>query len=489
MRNSLLEKSPLLCPSICLILGILISDVVMVGLSLLLASLAIVVVAAFLLWKYPLIQSVSIDICFLLLGVILGTRYQTAIDVKWPSEEVIYEAVVVSEPVEKRKTVAFDMILTGNQRKLKCYLYKDARSKTMRIGDGLTIRSVIRPNHEWRIGTFSYKRYLEVHGFTGSTFVSGKNWKKTQVSLHGISFIDRSKLFFLQLRSKLKERLRVQGMENEVYGVLSAMVLGDKTGLSRELRDIYSVTGASHVLALSGLHLGIIYVLLTLLVGRKSYVWSQLVIISSVWIYVFLVGMSPSVVRSAVMLTVYALLSLGRRDKMSVNALAFTAMLLLFVNPWLLFDVGFQLSFLAVFSILIWVPLSEMVFSSEYLMSHRVLKWIWSMVVVSCAAQLGVAPLIAYYFGYFSNYFILTNFIVIPAVTLILYLSFAALIVPTLAYLLIYIVESLNVLLRHIASLPGATIDNLHPSVLQVSMCYVVIGAVWLLLVFVRRRT
>jgi len=468
--------------------GIIISDMAMFCLSLLMGLMIIVIFIAILLWKYPLIQSLFILICFLFLGLLLGTRYRIQGNVIWPSGQVTYEAVVISSPIVKKKTVSFDIILVNNQHKLKCYVYKDARSENIRLGDGLKIQSRIRSNHEWRKGSFSYKRFLTIHGFTGSTFVSSWNWRKTQVSLQGISFIERSRLYFMQLRSHLEERLLIQGMDDEVYGVVSAMVLGDKAGLSRELRDIYSITGASHVLALSGLHLGIIYVLLTLLFGQRSRVFSQFIIISCLWTYVFLVGMPISVVRSAVMLTVYSLLSLGQRDKMSVNTLAFTVILLLIVNPWLLFDIGFQMSFIAVFSILLWMPISEMMLSQKYLMTHRVLKWVWSMIVVSCAAQLGVAPLIAYYFGHFSTYFLLTNFIVIPIVTLVLYLSIVVLFLPSLAYLLIYIIGFLNAVLRNISLLPGAVIGNLHPSVLQVLMTYVVIGAVWILIVFLRKR-
>ena len=119
-------------------------------------------------------------------------------------------------------------------------------------------------------------------------------------------------------------------------------------------------------------------------------------------------------------------------------------------------------------------------------MEHRWVKWGWGMMAVSVAAQTGVAPLIAYYFGRFSSYFLLTNFIVIPAATLILYLSLAVLLIPSLAYLLIYIVDALNQLLLWITMLPGASIEGLHPTLLQVWMTYVIIGAVYGLLI---RRT
>ena len=308
----------------------------------------------------------------------------------------------------------------------------------------------------------------------------------TKISQQQMSRIDRSKIFFLRQRAKLLERLKEDGMEGDAYAVVAAMALGDKSALTKELRNVYSVTGASHVLALSGLHLGIIYTLISfLIVGRRWQTVSQLFCILSIWAFVFLVGMSVSVVRSAIMLTVYALLSLGHRDKMSVNTLAFAALVMLLVNPRSLFDIGFQMSFVAVLSILLWLPVFMGVFSERFLMEHRWVKWCWGMVAVSVAAQTGVAPLIAYYFGRFSSYFLLTNFIVIPAATLILYLSLVVLLIPRLAYLLIYIVTKLNAVLAYITTIPGASIDGLHPTLLQVSMVYVIILAVYLLLTYI----
>jgi competence protein ComEC len=297
-----------------------------------------------------------------------------------------------------------------------------------------------------------------------------------------LSRLDRVRLSFLRQRSHLLERLRDGADDLDAYAVVAAMTLGDKSALTRDVKDVYSVTGGSHVLALSGLHLGIIYTLLSLLVvGRRWHAVSQLLLVVGIWAFVLLVGMPVSVVRSAVMLTVYALLSLGHRGRMSVNVLAFTAVILLMFSPLSLFDVGFQMSFMAVFSILLWMPLADRVFSEAYLQRHRVVRWGWSMIAVSFAAQMGVAPLVAYYFGRFSTYFLLTNFIVLPAASLILYLTPVVLLVPSLAYLLLYIAGWLNRILAWVASLPGASIDHLHPSVIQVTMAYVVIAALWLL--------
>ena len=120
-----------------------------------------------------------------------------------------------------------------------------------------------------------------------------------------------------------------------------------------------------------------------------------------------MVGLSPSVVRSSVMISIYALLSLGYREKMSVNTLAFTAIIMLVVNPRSLYDVGFQLSFAAVLAILVLNPLFSKVIPLHVLLRHRWLRFWWGLTTVSVSAQVGTAPLVAYYFGTFSTYFLL----------------------------------------------------------------------------------
>lgn len=482
MKNNLLEEAPLLRLAACLMAGIVVGQyVAWPWMWLLVACVA----AALLSWRWEQVQSAVIAVCFVVLGALLIERQERGQRVAWPEGEVCYEAVVTSEPVEKPKTMAVDLLLTGSGRRLKGYLYKDGRSRRLRVGDGLRIQSRIRENSSWRIGTFDYRRYLEVHGFTGSTFVSSRKWQRAQVSLAGLSRLERTRLFFLRQRSRLLERLRVETADaDDAYAVVAAMTLGDKTALTRELKDVYSVTGASHVLALSGLHLGIVYTLLSLLLGGSRSLFTvhcSLFTIAGLWAFVLLAGMPVSVVRAAVMLTTYALLSLGRRDRMSVNTLAFTAIVLLMVSPLALFDVGFQLSFLSVLSILLWLPLADRVVTPRYRQQHPVVGGLWSMVAVSLAAQMGVAPLVAYYFGRLPLLFLLTNMVVLPAATLTLWLAPLVLAVPSLAYLLLYGVGWVNAVLSWIAAIPWASIGGLHPSVVQVVAWYVVIGALWML--------
>jgi competence protein ComEC len=269
------------------------------------------------------------------------------------------------------------------------------------------------------------------------------------------------------------------------------MTLGDKSALSRELRDTYSVTGASHVLALSGLHLGILYMLLSFLLQSRyrQRVWSQAVLVLSIWAFALLVGLPVSVVRSATMISLFAIFSVGHRPHLSVNLLCLAALVILLQNPYALFDVGFQLSFVSVASILLLLPL----FTPDPLpqaerapapsLFRRFTTAVVGLLAVSLVAQVGVAPLIAYYFGRFSTYFLLTNLIVLPAAYLILCGSLLMLLVPIVAPAVLWIVGSLNRLLSVVVQLPLSSIDDLHPSWVQVVVWYLLVaslsGAVW----------
>ena len=285
-----------------------------------------------------------------------------------------------------------------------------------------------------------------------------------------------------QFRTRLLQEYREAGLNDETYAIVSAMTLGDKSALTRELRDTYNKTGASHILALSGLHLGIIYMLLTCLVpGRRWRMASQVVTILAMWAFAFLTGLSPSITRAATMLTVYGLLSLGYREKMSVNVLAFTAILMLLVSPQSLYSISFQMSFMAVLGILLFMPLFYELIPVHVLQRHTLLKWPWGLVCVSTAAQLGVAPLIAFYFHRLSVWFFLSNFVVIPCAYIILLGSIVLLITrwPIASVLITFTVTQMNRALSEIASLPLSSVDNLHPNIIQIVLIYVVIACVW----------
>jgi len=307
-----------------------------------------------------------------------------------------------------------------------------------------------------------------------------RQWVQKQKEPDANTMVGRSRLFFLKQREKLLERYRQQGLEDDAYALVAAMTLGDKTAIDKDLRQTYNISGAAHVLALSGLHMGIIYAALTLLTfGRRRRIVTQALIVIALWAFVFLVGMPASAVRAAAMLSLYALLTLGYREKASINALAFTALVMLSISPYTLFDVGFQMSFLAVLSILVWTPVLNDWVSPTLQRRWPPLRWAWGLTAVTLAAQLGVVPLIAYYFGRISTYFLLSSFVAIQAVTVIVWLALATLLIPGLTPVLTAVTNGLNACLDAISRLPGANIEGLRPTLLQVCLTYVLILCVY----------
>jgi competence protein ComEC len=310
-------------------------------------------------------------------------------------------------------------------------------------------------------------------------FIHRNDWHPGGNALSQLSRWQRLRLWFLKQRHKLLERYQSFYTEAETYAILAAMTLGDKSAQTQDLREAYVVSGASHILAISGLHVGIVYMLLTwFMLGRRHFWLSQVVTVSAIWAFALLTGLSPSVTRAATMISIYAVFAARGGKTSGTNVLCFAAIVILVADVQSLFDVSFQLSFAAVLAILVFMPLMQRLYQPR----NTMIRWTWNLGLLSLCAQLGVAPLIAYYFGRFSVYFLLSNFLVIPTATLILYGALLSLLFPPVSIVLIYIVKAMNGGLRIIASLPGASIEGLHPTPLQVALIYVFIVVCYLIL-------
>lgn len=521
-----MKKTPLIPIAISLIGGIVIGDAVGGRVTTWLCvaiGLFVVAVAAgrgarpWARW----LQTVTLLATAMAMGGTLISLQEHGQERTLPEEVVDWKGVIVSEPQVRGKVLRADVLITeGPWRrpvKVRAAILRDTLTghwQRLQVGDGLEAFSRMEPLTNYRSGNFDYVRWQRVHGYCFTTFIYYRNWQKTRVSLRTLSTLERARLRMLRVRHRLLERYRLMGLDEQQYAVVAAMTLGDKTALSQQTKDAYSRTGGSHVLALSGLHLGIIYTILTLLfMGRRQRtLWlSQLVIIVAIWMYALLVGLMPSVVRSATMLTLCSLgLTLGRQGA-TLNTLALAAVVMAVVNPMVVWDVGFQMSFMAVAAIVVAGPVimrcfpvleTDLTANDPNRKTRKVAdavkavvswlaKWAWGMVVVSVSAQLGTAPLVAYYFGRFSCYFLLTNFIVIPVATVILY-GAVAMVVATpwlslqalIAHGLAMMAAGLNAVLAWAATLPGASLEGLHPSLAQTWLCYVVIG---LLVAFLHR--
>ncbi|MBR1688143.1 MAG: ComEC/Rec2 family competence protein [Prevotella sp.] len=474
-------EAPLL--KLCLFLtgGILIGYYAPASEGICLSLAGVLLIAAIGLRRFPTAQSLLLGLCLAAVGATLTIHQRQALHVQWQQGYAIRRAVVASEPAPRKKTLVMDLLTENGAHKIRCHIITDERSRKLHVGDGIEFCS------EMATPTL-HRLYYESHGYAGSTIVWARQWRTCQVSLQQLSHVERSRLRSLQLRRRLLNRYRDSGLDEAPFSVVAAMTLGDKSALPAEQQDIFAATGTSHVLAMSGLHLGIIYSLLSLLViGRRLRSIMLGTTVVAIWGFAFLVGLSPSIVRAALMLSVYAILSIGHRDRMSVNTLAFAAIALLIANPLTLFDVGFQLSFVAVLSILLFFPIINEWVSPVCQQRHPLLRWVWQLTAVSLAAQLGVAPLLAFYFHRLATYFLLANFVVIPAATLILYGALLMMLIPQLATPLMWVVRQMTAALEAISHLPAATIGPLYPSLTQTLLTYVAIGCTYILLTHIRR--
>lgn len=526
-----LQSQPLLCLAMALILGIAVgASVPAIGFTAWFVAAAVCLLATLLLRKW-LVSDFILLLSVVFIGGAMMKKCQHDISFTFVAgQEVDYEAVVMAEPQIKGKTLRCDLLLTAVGGKqlhspvaVKASVLRDTvdnRWRQLRLGGGIRGRSSMKPLANYRNGSnfdggnfdgsnfdggnFDYVRWLQCHGFRAQTFVSPANWEATQVSLASLPRLSRLSLWALQFRKMIVERLAAteaqstarsyvaaDADEDQQAAVVAAMVLGDKHALSAGTKDVYSVSGASHVLALSGLHLGIIYGVLFLLFGRgyKRRWLSQAAILVAIWTYVVLVGMGASVVRSAVMLTIHSLCAVAGRSKASVNALSLAAIVMLTANPLCLWDIGFQMSFMAVLAIVVLygpiyrlMPNSLLQNTKTGVVISYMIKYVWGASAVSMAAQLGTAPLVVYYFERFSCYFLLTNYIVIPCASIIIYGALAVLIAlpwPWLCHILKtalhFVASCLNGSVEWIASLPGASIDGIHISAWQLACIYAVI--------------
>lgn len=474
------QRAPLLPLAVCLMAGIACRSMLN-GWTAGLAVLLVTVVVTALLFRWPRWQTAGIWLSTFVFGMTIGAKRQQLLDVVWPEGPVEQAVFVVEEPVVKERWIVATVRTADGEQKLRLYIQRDGDSEGIKIGDGLVVDTYINKVHARE------RRYMQCHGFTGQAFVRSYQWQWQALSLSGFSLLRRVRLRFLCWRHQLLQHYLQWGISGEAYGVMAAMTLGEKSHIDAETRETYREVGASHILALSGLHLMIIYGVVSLLVSwRRVRLLSQVLIVLAVWGFALLTGLSPSLLRAASMITVYALLALGYRDRMSVNTLAFVAVVLLIANPLALYDVGFQLSFMAVLSIMLVNPLLYNLIPQDWLMEHRWLRWLWGITTVSLSAQIGTAPLVAYYFGYFSTVFLLANFVVIPLATLVLYLALLMLVVScwpwgvtVVASVLSAVVLTMNRLLGWMGTLPYSSIDGLSLSVLQVFLLYVVMGCVY----------
>ena len=386
--------------------------------------------------------------------------------------------------------IAFkDSISTIVAGKSIIYIPKDsADEKIFNYGDIVYVHNKFtEPQSPKNPSAFNYKKFLYNQKIYHVAFLkeydyrtSGQNHAKIQWKL-----IFRCKEYFIRLmEQKIKDK--------DALAVGEALIIGQKSIIDEEVQQAYANTGTMHILAVSGLHVGILFVILEILfkpfnffIKKRSLaaLIKTIIILIIIWLYACLSGLSPSVNRSAVMFTFLAFGKLYDRRVDSFNILFVSMFPLLLDDPYQITQVGFQLSYLAVGGIVFFQPWINKLWKP----SNHIYKYFWSLTSVSIAAQLATSPVGIFYFHQFPNYFLISNIIAIPVSFIILVLGVAFFIVGSLpfigsgvAFLLEWSLRIMNYSVISIDKLPFAVTDNLFlgmPETIMVYFSIIFLGA------------
>jgi len=379
-------------------------------------------------------------------------------------------------------------------RKILLILPRGATSEHLEAGETLEVETTLTAIRNWS-ADFDYAAYMRRRGYLAQAYVADGQWHASPC-LGGFSL----RVFSEKCRRQLLERYRRAGVEAETLALVAALTLGQKDLTDSQLRERFASVGVAHILAVSGMHVGIVCGLIGLvlrLLGRRRQmdILRQLLLTASLWCYACLTGLSASVLRAVLM---FSVMSAGRcigRRAGSWNVLGFAAFVMLCFNPLWLFDVGFQLSFSAVASILLFQPFflwqgqdgprgtePSAALWGLPAPAASLAVYFRDLVTVSLAAQIGTAPLSVWYFHQFPNYFWLSNLLMVPLALVITCLAVGVLVLgslPGLGPLLLWLLKQTSACFlgtaAGISSLPAASQGSLHPQTWETALVYVLL--------------
>lgn len=441
-------------------------------------------------WRWRWLFGVMAGMAFFLWGGISVVHQRETVQYDWDGEPAIYKGIVESVPEVRGKTfraevrVDVQRLSNGNWKRIDRNILlswmPDSLSKPLACGDSVCVYAKVSyPFSEKELTRFDYGDYLLRKSISGTALAYAGNWRCTGKP-RSLSVSQLAKV----CQQQVVDVYRSWGFDQDVQAVVSALTIGEKTDLTPELKAMYSAAGVSHVLALSGLHVGILscillwlfYPLTYLKHGRKILAF---LVVCLLWLFAFISGLSSSVVRAVVMYSLYTFASFCSEERFSgMHSLVLAAFLMLIYNPFFLFDISFQLSFTAVFSILAFYPL----FSRWLCIKNCVLRYVWNTLSLSISAQLGTLPFILYYFGSFPTYFLLVNLVVVILAGGILMLTLVALCIAsvpmvgsTVMTLLEWCTSVLNESTRWVQQLDGSQITSVYLSSSQACLLTAVI--------------
>lgn len=363
--------------------------------------------------------------------------------------------------------------------KILINLKKDSTKTQFNIDDVFFVNTklakVVEPKNPFQ---FNYNAYLKQRNILHQIYANYNDLLPLESSSNTIyGYADA-------FRNKVNSKLEKESFSAETLSIINALLLGQRQGISTETYTNYVNAGTIHILAVSGLHVGIIYWILSLLfkplnrIRYGKHFITPILIILLLWGFAFIAGLSPSVTRAVTMFSIVACANFLRRPRNIFNTLVISAFVLLLVKPIYLFDVGFQMSYLAVLAIVTIQPLIYKLWQPKY----KAVNFIWQIFTVTLAAQLGVAPLGLFYFHQFPGLFFLSNLVIIPFLGLIL--GFGILVIALslfdslplfLSKTFNYIIESLNSFIAWVAQFESFLLRDVSFSIYHVLASYILI--------------
>lgn len=487
-----------------IIIGIYLSGLVVEAFPLLMI-LSVVLFVSFILlvltskktYRRKLYYGIILQVTFLIAGVFVALintdkfypNHVSQVD-EAPNEFIV---IATDEPSEKAKSFKVEaevlsVIQKGKHKNLKgsvlLYLKKDSLSATIKYGDVFLVRTALQsPPEPQNPAQFNYKQFLQFHQITKQGYVPSGALSKTNIN--DGNFVMKNVFVW---RNAMLNVFRKHDFTDKEFAVAAALILGYKDELDPETMRAYSGAGAMHVLAVSGLHVGILFAVASFFLSffdkiKYGNIIKAILLILILSLYAMITGLSPSVLRAAVMFAFIIVAKSFNYHTNIYNTLAVSAIALLIYDPYLIMQVGFQLSYLAVIGIVaIQPPLADI-----WHPKTRLMNWAWKITCVSVAAQIATAPLGFLYFHQFPVYFMFSNLIVIPAATYILCIGLAMLatsfipsVVDLVAIVLKYLVLFLNKAVAYTEALPYSILGGIDISIAETWLLYSLIVALFI---------
>ena len=372
--------------------------------------------------------------------------------------------------------------------RILAYFAKDSLHSAPAEGSTIVFTGDVRPiGPPSNPGAFDYRKYMAISNVYHQVYVDNSSWM-TINKAEGINITRTAH----RISQKFVNILNQNGLKGQEFAVASALILGQEDMLDSETLQAYSGTGVMHILSVSGLHVGVIYIVINFLLGFLKKEGTQLylkitLILITIWAYALLTGMSPPVLRSAAMFTFISIGTASKRFVDIINSLAVSAFALLLYDPLMISNIGFQLSYLAIVGIVfINKPIAGL-----FEPRSRIGGLIWDLIAVSLAAQIATVPLTLLYFHQFPMYFIPANMIAIPLSFVAIYAGLSVLLfscVPWLNHFLgmmtNYIFYCLDHSVRFIEKLPYSVIHINNIFTVESTILYSIIVTALLLITF-----